>query len=246
MRARPSDHSDSGKLNPVTIDATPRGERGAVRFNYGDVILRRSRRGPVITWVQATRVVADDESGLLLWLPEGSGFGRRVDDHGRVTREEPIEVVAARALTAGTWRDNSVLIWNPHGVAHSLWWFFHAGRFTGWYVNLEIRGPRWSDGARCGLDVADMGLDVVVGPDRTWRWKDEDDFATFTDAPGYWTAEQAAAARVEGRRVIAMAEEGGFPFDGTYCDFLPDPTWSVPTLPPGWDNPRAAGTASPK
>jgi predicted RNA-binding protein associated with RNAse of E/G family len=206
-------------------------------YNRGDVVLRRSRRGSVVTWVQATRVVRDDEDGLLLWLPAGAGFGHRADDQGQAIREEPIDVVATRQLVASQWKNNSVLIWNPAGADHSLWWFFAANVFTGWYVNLEIRGPRWSDGQRCGIDVADLGLDVVVDPDRTSRWKDEDDFATFTDAPGYWTADQAVAARAEGRRVIALAEEGKFPFDGTYCDFVPDPTWSPPELPPGWGTP---------
>jgi hypothetical protein len=219
---------------------------GVGHYNRGDVVLRRSRRGPVVTWVQATRVVRDDEDGLLLWLPVGSGFGYRADDQGRSTREEPIDVVVGRRLVAGQWKDNSVLIWNPAGAAHSLWWFFQASRFTGWYVNLEIRGPRWSDGQRRGIDVADMGLDVVVDPDRTWCWKDEDDFATFTDAPDYWTAAQAVAARAEGRRVIALAEDGKFPFDGTYRDFVPDPTWSPPDLPTGWETPpieTSPGTA---
>lgn len=230
----------------MITEAGTRHDSGAGHFNYGDVILRRSRRGLVVTWVQAARVVVDDESGLLLWLPEGSGFGRRVDDQGRATREEPIDVVSARALAAGRWKDNSVLIWNPAGAAHSLWWFFHAKRFTGWYVNLEIRGARWGDGPCCGIDVADMALDVVVDPDRSWHWKDEEDFAAFTDAPGYWTAEQAVAARAEGHRVIALAEEGRFPFDGTYRNFVPDPTWSVPELPMGWDNPPTVGAASTK
>jgi hypothetical protein len=221
----------------VITDASDCDNRGFGHYKHGDVVLRRSRRGLVVTWVQATRVVRDDEDGLLLWLPVASGFGYRADDQGRAIREEPIDVVATRQLVAGQWKNNSVLIWNPAGAAHSLWWFFHANRFTGWYVNLEIRGPRWSDGPRRGIDVADMGLDVVVDPDRTWRWKDEDDFAAFTDAPGYWTAAQAVAARAEGRRLIALAEEARFPFDGTYCDFAPDPTWSPPTLPTGWDTP---------
>ncbi|TDD57056.1 DUF402 domain-containing protein [Kribbella antibiotica] len=202
-------------------------------YNRGDVVLRRSRRGAVVTWVQATRVVRDDEDGLLLWVPAGSGFGHRADDQGRATREEPIDVVATRALVADRWKNSSVLIWNLAGAEHSLWWFFEAGLFTGWYVNLEIRGPRWSG----GIDVADLGLDVVVNLDRTWSWKDEDDFATFTDAPGYWTAAEAVAARAEGLRVIALAEAGKFPFDGTYCDFAPDPTWLPPELPTGWGNP---------
>ena len=215
----------------------------ALRFEPGDVVLRRSRRGDLLTWVQAVRVVSDDERGLLLWLAEGSGFGYRVDDRGRAIREEPIETVAASALVAGTWKDSSVLIWNPAGAAHSVWWFFRSDRFSGWYVNLELRGPRWDDGPRSGIDLADLGLDVVVGPDRRWHWKDEDDFAAFTDAPGYWTAEQAAAARAEGRRVIVLAEAGEFPFDGTFCDFVPDPAWRVPELPAGWDSPPAASAS---
>lgn len=89
--------------------------------------------------------------------------------------------------------------------------------------------------------MADLGLDVVVNPDRSWHWKDEDDFAAFTDAPGYWTAEQAAVARTEGRRLIRLADNGSFPFGGTHCHFVPDPKWSCPKLPTGWDSaPTAA------
>ena len=218
---------------------------GAVRFERGDVVLRRSRRGDIVTWVQAALAVSDDERGLLLWLPEGSGFGYRVDDQGRAIREEPIEILSASALVAGTWKDNSVLIWNPAGAAHSVWWFFRAGRFNGWYVNLEVRASRWAEGPRQGIDVADLALDVVVDPDLTWRWKDEEDFGAYTGVPSYWTAEQAGAARSEGLRVIALAEQGSFPFDGTYCDFTPDPTWVAPVLPLGWENPPAEGSTAP-
>lgn len=36
-----------------------------------------------------------------------------------------------------------------------------------------------------------------------------------------------------------MVEAGAFPFDGTWCDFRPDPAWAVPAeLPAGWDRPR--------
>lgn len=186
--------------------------------------------------MQAARVVRHDRPGLLLWIPEGSGFGRRTDDQGRAIREKPIELVSACALVAGTWSDTSVLIWNPSGAAHSVWWFFCAGRFTGWYVNLEIRGQLWVEGSRHGIDVCDLGLDVVVDPDRCWQWKDEDDFAAFTGAPGYCTPEHAALARAEGRRVITQVEDGEFPFDGTYCNFDPDPNWTIPQLPAGWDS----------
>ena len=38
--------------------------------------------------------------------------------------------------------------------------------------------------------------------------------------------------------LIRAAEAGRFPFDGTWCDFTPDPDWPVEAgLPPGWDRP---------
>jgi len=42
--------------------------------------------------------------------------------------------------------------------------------------------------------------------------------------------------RAEGERVIADIEAARFPFDGTWCDFRPDPAWPTPVLPStGWD-----------
>ena len=40
--------------------------------------------------------------------------------------------------------------------------------------------------------------------------------------------------------MIALAEAGEFPFDGTWCDFTPPADWTTPAgLPPGWDRPPA-------
>jgi len=53
-----------------------------------------------------------------------------------------------------------------------------------------------------GLETTDHALDVIVEPDGTWRWKDEDDFAE-AQALGVFTPAEAAAVRAEGERVIA-------------------------------------------
>lgn len=46
--------------------------------------------------------------------------------------------------------------------------------------------------------------------------------------------------------MIALAEAGAFPFDGTWLDFRPDPAWPPipPDLPDGWDRPRHAAPAA--
>jgi hypothetical protein len=80
----------------------------------------------------------------------------------------------------------------------------------------------------------------VVAPDRSWVWKDEGEFTERLAYPDdYWVTDEAAV-RAEGERVIKQVEAGQFPFDGTWVDFEPEPTWPVPTaLPEGWDRPVA-------
>jgi protein associated with RNAse G/E len=48
---------------------------------------------------------------------------------------------------------------------------FEGERDLGWYVNFEAPVVR---GVDC-FDTLDYGLDIVVGTDRTWEWKDVDD-----------------------------------------------------------------------
>ena len=71
-------------------------------------------------------------------------------------------------------------------------------RFAHWYVNLEEHGVRWDDGSVAGVDVVDQDLDILVEPDRSWRWKDEEEFVERLAFPdGYWVPDEAAV-RAEG------------------------------------------------
>jgi hypothetical protein len=89
-------------------------------------------------------------------------------------------------------------------------------------VNFERllgRGPRT-------IDYVDDKLDLVVLPDRSVRWKDEDEL------------EQAAAlglldgdeVRAEAERVLAAP-----PWPTGWEAWRPDPSWPAPALPDGWD-----------
>jgi protein associated with RNAse G/E len=46
------------------------------------------------------------------------------------------------------------------------------GRHLGWYVNLQCPYRR----TPLGIEAMDLMLDIVVEPDMTWRWKDDDEF----------------------------------------------------------------------
>ena len=80
-----------------------------------------------------------------------------------------------------------VLMLHPPGAAYSVWLFCEPdGAFRGWYVNLEQ--PRGPLGRRrvAGVDTVDYDLDIVVAPDRRWRWKDEDEFAEHLPSRTYY------------------------------------------------------------
>ncbi|HEX8303984.1 MAG TPA: DUF402 domain-containing protein [Jatrophihabitans sp.] len=197
----------------------------------GQPLLRRYRRGVSTSWLQACRVVAADERGVFCWIPVGAGFAYRERPDGSPVRAAPIADFASAQLRLGGWQGRSALILMPPGRAHSVWWFFSEAGFSGWYVNLEARSRFWCHDGWYGVDVADHELDIVVAPDRSWQWKDEDDLVAVTGLLGYWDAHGSAEIRAEGRRVLADVEAARFPFDGSWCDFRPDPSWPTPRLP---------------
>lgn len=211
--------------------------RARMRLQPGQTALRRSiHPDGRIAAVQCGRVVADDDRGLLLWVDVGSATVQRTALDGTPTRALPIrtELTMPTLLRPATWGPYRTLMLTPPDAAHSVWWSWTAeGEFAGWYVNLEAPVRRWAS----GWDYRDHTLDVLVAADRSSVWKDEDEFAAQTGDPWFWDAEGAARIRAEGKRLIALAERGRFPFDGTWCDFRPDPAWSPTALPYWWDLP---------
>jgi hypothetical protein len=118
-------------------------------------------------------------------------------------------------------------------IGHSvhLWWLPPDWRFGGWYINLQepIRSTR------LGHDSMDQLLDVVIDPDLTWRWKDEDELAEAVEL-GLMTEAKATAVRREGERAIERLEARRSPFCDGWETWRPDAAWPVPTLPDEWDH----------
>lgn len=189
-----------------------------------------------IAAVQAGRVIADDEFGLRLWIETGSATLRRTRFDGTPTRDVPIrkELETPTTLAPATWRGLRTLMLMPPGAAHAVWWRWRpSGEFAGWYVNLEEPIRRWPG----GIDVHDQALDLLIAPDGTPSWKDEDQFAAQTGDPLFWDAATAAEIRAEGERMLARSRRREFPFDGTWVDFRPDPAWPPTPMPAWWDLP---------
>lgn len=218
-----------------------------MRFAPGRVILHRHFQRDRLAWVRVMRVVSDDERGLLLWIAPGSPVLSLRADDGRTIRSMPFAewITRQRQLATGSWEGAGVLKLIRPGAAHSVWWFWtDAGGFNGWYVNLEEPAVRWDDGDLAGVDIVDQDLDICVEPDRSWLWKDEHELTERLRFPEHYWVSDPDAVRAEGNRVIPLIEQGLFPFDGTWCDFTPDPAWlEPPVLSAGWERPRAYAEA---
>ena len=104
------------------------------------------------------------------------------------------------------------------------------------------RNARVTDIVPLSVVGVDQALDLRIGPDRQWQWKDLEEFERFTGHPMYWNEAQAARIRASGDELVRLAEAGRFPFDGTWCGYRPDAGWTVPGLPAGADRPRAVPT----
>jgi uncharacterized protein len=178
-----------------------------------DAVWRDVHRGRV--WrAQACRVVEETDELLALWIPRGSPY--RVPAGGLRIPGDDWELEPG-----ATTRDQLCVA--RLGRGHSIYLFWEAGwELSHWYVNFEQPLRR----TPLGVDTFDEKLDLIVRPDGTYRWKDEDELEQAAVA-GLLDAE---AVRAEASRVL---EE--WPFPTGWEDWRPDPSWPAPQLPHGWD-----------
>lgn len=194
------------------------------RWDRGDAILWRYRND-----AQPVTVVQDDGDGLVAWLAPGTPRLAILPVDGRALRDRPAaeRFTAARRYDVTTWAGNGILRLERPGRAHSLWRFDDERTGVhGWYANLEDPLRR----SATGVHTADHILDVWLDDTGAWLWKDEDELAAVLDL-GLRSTEWADEVRTEGEAVIAAFERGEPPFDGSWRDWSPDPSWPVPPLP---------------
>lgn len=215
-----------------------------MRFQTGQLIIRRHFQHRLLSRVWLGHVAADDDLGTWMWVASGSAYRDLGSESGRHLRDIEFAEwpVVAKAFDESPWSGQTLML-HPREGGYSSWMFFDdAGAITKYYINLELPAVRWFDPqtALAGLDTIDYDLDVIVNPDHTWYWKDEEEFAERLQFPDIYWVDDEAAVRAEGTRVIELAEAGQFPFDGSMIDYRPDPCWPVLTeMPSGWDRPRS-------
>jgi hypothetical protein len=110
--------------------------------------------------------------------------------------------------------------------------FFFPGveeRFYGWKIDLTSPFARTD----VGLGMVDEVLDIMVLPDRSYRWKDEDQMALLVEL-GIYSADEAERIRLAGEDVIQMIERHQPPFDDEWIGWRPDPDLRLAEAAQGW------------
>ncbi|WP_432057203.1 cytidylyl-2-hydroxypropylphosphonate hydrolase [Streptomyces sp. bgisy022] len=193
----------------------------------------RENGGARIHIARPVTVVRDDSELLAVWMAPGTECVKPVIADGTPVHQEPLgsRYTRPRAVSRGRWSGTGVLKLARPGQPWSVWLFWDPGwRFKNWYVNLEDPLVRWSG----GVDSEDHFLDISVHPDRSWHWRDEDEFAQ-AQRDGLVDAALAERVRAAGRDALAAIAAWEPPFSDGWQDWRPDPSWAVPSLPQNWD-----------
>lgn len=180
-------------------------------------------------------VVQDSPELLAVWMAPGTPCVKPMLADGTPLHREPLETryTKPRHLVRAHWAGTGVLKLARPGDPWSVWLFWERGwRFRNWYVNLEEPLRRWSH----GVDSEDHFLDLEVYPDRSWAWKDEDEFAQ-AQRVGLLHPDQAVRVRQAGRSALEVVRAWGTPFADGWENWRPDPRWRPPALPADWDRP---------
>jgi predicted RNA-binding protein associated with RNAse of E/G family len=197
-----------------------RGEVVALRYITTDARIE-------ICW--PCRVVEDSGELLALFIAAGTPYKAGPKRTARAKRSGPRLGVPPNELV---WRNDTLRLMVP-GERHSVLLFWSDDnaprRLLKYFINLEEPFRR----TQVGFDTQDHTLDVELTPDLAWRWRDEAELENHV-TEGFYSAELAAAARAEGRRVIdaILAHEH---VCTRWTDWQADAAWQLPGFVGGWD-----------
>lgn len=190
-------------------------------MQVGDIVLLRSIYRGNVRWTFPHRYVGDWHGRFGLYCgPGNQGKAMRRNGDGYLPRW-----VTDAPPFDKEWEETHVLRFERAGLRHSVEVYWSEDwRLLGWYVNLQT--PVVVNGRF--VDTQDCVLDIVVQPDGTWAWKDEDELEQALEL-GVLDEREAAELRAEGERVVAAR-----PWPTGWEEWRPPAAWGPLGLPRDW------------
>lgn len=234
----PDDRSPAAPAGAPSTD----GARLRRVFTPGTAIVVREVWDGLLWAARPAVVVADDGHDLVHWSPAGSlgcfATSRFIPERAHLPRDERQLV----SLASRHWQYRGVPARGTSltFVRHGSWVGVAAtwrpdGTFVHWYVNFQLPMTRRPN----GYDTLDLVLDIVVAPDGSWTWKDQEPFAEALGR-GIFDPAVRDAVLSEAERVKREIAARTGPFDPLWMDWSV-PAWEAPQLPDDF----AAGVGAP-
>lgn len=200
----------------------------------GEVIAWRGIDRGRIWHVQSTILVKDSPQEIVMVLlpgaecvaeesyPKGKKNGKRRWDF--INRDWQ--------LAKYTWKTNRLLLLFEPEKYYSTIFFWNDSNedFLCYYINFQLPFTRHD----CAVDTLDLDLDLVIHPDLTYEWKDEDDYQKAI-SHGIILPEWVQEIEIATSEIMDRLEKQQYPFDGSWLDWKPEAAWSSPKLPANWD-----------
>jgi protein associated with RNAse G/E len=210
-------------------------------YNAGDHCVLRGIVYKKVWIVQSMIVVEDNENRTALLLLPGSqcAIPQEYREWGNSGKKDRIKrwqlsKKSPLSLEEHIWQRNRILFFLEPSKYYAicLFWQHESNKFNCYYINYQLPYTR----TKLGFDTLDLDLDIVINEKYEWKWKDIDD---------YQTGIMEGAIKEEWVRGIEQSKEEVFlkinnhtdPMDGSWINWIPDPNWMLPKLPPDWQKP---------
>jgi len=184
--------------------------------------------------VQPTIVVKDDPDELVLTLLPGTEcLAEETYPLGKQNSKRWWDFKDRDwVLKPYTWRTNRLLLILKPDAHYStiLFWDHASDRFLCYYINFQEPFRR----NHSSIDTLDLELDIIIHPNFTHEWKDLEEYDAVRKQ-GIISREHERAIETAQPEIFDKLEKRQYPFDGSWLDWKPDPSWIPPKLPANWD-----------
>ena len=135
-------------------------------------------------------------------------------------------------LAKYTWQRNRLLLLFEPQKYYSiiLFWNHTSHDFLCYYINFQLPFKRNTS----AVDTLDLDLDLIIRPDFSFEWKDVEDYQNAI-SHGLILPEWSKEIESATDEVMKRLEKRKYPFDDSWRDWMPDPSWQPPKLPQNWD-----------
>jgi protein associated with RNAse G/E len=200
----------------------------------GDVVSWRGIFDKRVWHVQPTIVVKDSPQELVLTLLPGTEcIAEETYPKGKKNGNRRWNFKNSNwNLEKYTWQTNRLLlIFEPEEYYSTIYfWNNTSNEFLCYYINFQEPFRRSAH----SVDTLDLDLDIIIRPDLSFEWKDEDDYQKAIDHRIIFP-EWIQGIEEAKREVFDKLERRQYPFDGHWLNWMPEPSWSPPRLPANWD-----------